>query len=641
MAALGSVTDLDNALLANLPYVHLSPISTDSLVPRTIREMDRHVESHRCSAHAYIDPKSALGAIPCIPFGQGILAESSQTSLAEGDSQLGGAGGLLSGVAQQGELAFSSCDEDADGEPDESYHSEHSFWATNPGDTSTSTVATIDVENPPIPFVGRDGKWGGISSCIPVTRDDTQHEHHEHHNKDANEDSEECHQHVDAQKVIDSTFLYSTPSQNTRQKRSASNASAVGSIRGDTSRSAAKARKEATDESSPKKLVSSKPAADRTGEKRSERSGSTKAGRSRKTPSSNAPQHDTVASSEAGSTSYPTSVSSPASSSGRYKLRKKQSVPKLGFAALLTPSRAQLSDQAAKAPADWLDEVGRDLTQNTMGAPEASPGDEKASVAKEEGAEVVVGLEVEVDELELDRARPGTVRDKGRRTFPPRWEIRSDFPLLYQRYYVSSSVSPEVLEMLLRGLNYTNVDDEFHEFVERAQTVQGNFNKPRSILDLYTPRFVKGVGAQKVGMCPVCYANGKVKFFKTKFSAYNYHLQNFHGISALTGLPFTPPTKFRIKKRPNAKPKERRELVQGHCHSCKKWIDVQGPKETEVKVTEIYWWKHAQACHKKASVPDGVGDYFVENQWFERVQSVLVLLGGLQAELDRLLAGSK
>lgn len=48
-----------------------------------------------------------------------------------------------------------------------------------------------------------------------------------------------------------------------------------------------------------------------------------------------------------------------------------------------------------------------------------------------------------------------------------------------------------------------SVDEEFHEIVDRAQTVQGTFNKPRSVLDLYTPRFVKGVGVQKVGMCPI------------------------------------------------------------------------------------------------------------------------------------------
>lgn len=48
-----------------------------------------------------------------------------------------------------------------------------------------------------------------------------------------------------------------------------------------------------------------------------------------------------------------------------------------------------------------------------------------------------------------------------------------------------------------------SVDDTFHEIVDRARTSHGAFNKPRSILDLYTPRFVKGVSAQKVGMCPV------------------------------------------------------------------------------------------------------------------------------------------
>lgn len=125
-------------------------------------------------------------------------------------------------------------------------------------------------------------------------------------------------------------------------------------------------------------------------------------------------------------------------------------------------------------------------------------------------------------------------------------------------------------------------------------------------------------------------------------TAYNYHLQNFHGISALTGLPFTPPSKFRTESRPNAKPKERRQIIQGLCHSCNKYIDIQGPKETEVKVAEIYWWKHAQACHRSGNkVPDGVGGYFVENKWYERVCAVLGLLGGFEGELRRLLSGSK
>jgi hypothetical protein len=32
----------------------------------------------------------------------------------------------------------------------------------------------------------------------------------------------------------------------------------------------------------------------------------------------------------------------------------------------------------------------------------------------------------------------------------------------------------------------------------------GTYNPPRSAFDLYTPRFVKGRGADKVGLCPIC-----------------------------------------------------------------------------------------------------------------------------------------
>jgi hypothetical protein len=37
-----------------------------------------------------------------------------------------------------------------------------------------------------------------------------------------------------------------------------------------------------------------------------------------------------------------------------------------------------------------------------------------------------------------------------------------------------------------------------------AVRVDGTFNKPSSLLDLYTPRWVKGVGMTKQGMCPIC-----------------------------------------------------------------------------------------------------------------------------------------
>lgn len=68
---------------------------------------------------------------------------------------------------------------------------------------------------------------------------------------------------------------------------------------------------------------------------------------------------------------------------------------------------------------------------------------------------------------------------------------------------------------------------------------------------------------------------------------------------------------------------------------------MQGPKLTDLKVAEIYWWKHAQSCHRKARLPEGIAGYLVENQWFHRVHAVLEMIGGYDSEIDKLLAGPK
>jgi hypothetical protein len=49
---------------------------------------------------------------------------------------------------------------------------------------------------------------------------------------------------------------------------------------------------------------------------------------------------------------------------------------------------------------------------------------------------------------------------------------------------------------------------------------------PRSAYDLYTPRFTKGVGRTKEGICPICFESkerggeGRVEWLSMKFSAY-------------------------------------------------------------------------------------------------------------------------
>jgi hypothetical protein len=61
----------------------------------------------------------------------------------------------------------------------------------------------------------------------------------------------------------------------------------------------------------------------------------------------------------------------------------------------------------------------------------------------------------------------------------------------------------------------------------------GNWNPPRSALDLYTPRFVRGRGAEKVGLCPICIeppergGEGKRVWFGTKVSAFKWFVLHF------------------------------------------------------------------------------------------------------------------
>lgn len=55
------------------------------------------------------------------------------------------------------------------------------------------------------------------------------------------------------------------------------------------------------------------------------------------------------------------------------------------------------------------------------------------------------------------------------------------------------------------------------------------------------------------------------------------------GISP-AGAPFSPPVAFKHTLRPGAGKHEKTRILQGRCHSCEKWINVEGVKDVEVKV---------------------------------------------------------
>lgn len=56
----------------------------------------------------------------------------------------------------------------------------------------------------------------------------------------------------------------------------------------------------------------------------------------------------------------------------------------------------------------------------------------------------------------------------------------------------------------------------------------GTYNSPRSVFDLYTPRFVKGKGSGKLGLCPICIepfergGENKKNWLAMKFSAFKW-----------------------------------------------------------------------------------------------------------------------
>lgn len=183
-----------------------------------------------------------------------------------------------------------------------------------------------------------------------------------------------------------------------------------------------------------------------------------------------------------------------------------------------------------------------------------------------------------------------------RRSFPPEVPIDPHFPRLYRAFYVSSAFGER--EMM-------RSEAERNGILIPKEPPNGVYNSPaHGHLDLYTPRFVKGVGSEKVGLCCIC-AEPRQRggedlqlWLKMKVSSYSYHLGFFHGINNADGLPFSPPVEIRLTKRGQVAANEKSELKEGRCHQCDKWIAMEGVKLQEVKVPELFWWKHAKSCHK-------------------------------------------
>ncbi|KAG8697234.1 hypothetical protein FRC09_007998 [Ceratobasidium sp. 395] len=244
------------------------------------------------------------------------------------------------------------------------------------------------------------------------------------------------------------------------------------------------------------------------------------------------------------------------------------------------------------------------------------------------------------------------------RMFPRRFPIHEKYKRWYRRFPVSSYFMEEdPAKAFVLG------DDAPKSAEMQPRTRAGYTLIPNKALhfNLYTPRFVRGVSAEKVGLCAICIepvwrgGEDKVVLLRTKasrttetrlananitsfdqISVLNYHMQYYHGISSQTGLPFSPPVAFRTSLHKAAHAREKSKIEEGKCHSCERWIRIESTKYGDVLVPELHWWKHAASCHGTSRLK-GDQDPYIEDSVYQQLreyESKFVTHGGSNSEQD-------
>ena len=197
-------------------------------------------------------------------------------------------------------------------------------------------------------------------------------------------------------------------------------------------------------------------------------------------------------------------------------------------------------------------------------SPAATPGNDR-------------GENMEIDSAQVEKSQPGEMST---------CESESEYE------YVGTSTRPRRSKPSVAKQQQSNEDESAAYSTEQQMSSMMNvcalkIERAPSKWDgdLYKPFWTRGNGKAKEGYCSLCVPG---QWLKTKTSVYWYHMHNFHGISSISGDFFTPPLQVRRDKGTG--------LKEGLCGYCNKWISIQADKH--VNVNEIYWFKHAQKCHK-------------------------------------------
>lgn len=108
------------------------------------------------------------------------------------------------------------------------------------------------------------------------------------------------------------------------------------------------------------------------------------------------------------------------------------------------------------------------------------------------------------------------------RTFPASVPLHNSFPLLYRKFPLCGYIDPNAPR---NGIPDSAPAGTVSDRMAPPPS-GGHWNSPRSAEDLYTPRYVRGVGREKAGLCPICYESperggvGKAEWLSMKFSAF-------------------------------------------------------------------------------------------------------------------------
>lgn len=162
------------------------------------------------------------------------------------------------------------------------------------------------------------------------------------------------------------------------------------------------------------------------------------------------------------------------------------------------------------------------------------------------------------------------------------------FFILYSLLYLSLSI--KVLHKIifcLCSMRITSVKNTLflkdlfdsstiEEFVENSYYKDREEVKTENPLTIYSPKFIRGVGAQREGHCQTC-----DRWFKMKTSSYWYHMNYKHGINS-KGIKYPDPVLREINYK-----------IEGFCNICDQWITL-GNKH---KTSRFLWKKHFQKEH--------------------------------------------